>query len=132
MLSFFGFIKRYESDNSRFGDAARYVTGLGALPEVADFGVCYNKIADDLRDLGAAQEIRKTVHDLYFGPYRDYLANMRRIREARDILDKALDLSGCTYNDGAIRSDYKRRPDLLLLAAIARGLFDVSDAIRDY
>ena len=127
MLSLFSFIQRHAGDGTRYGDAARYVNSRDDFPEGAD----YTAIEDYLRENDADPDVREVFRAINRGPYSDYRANLTRLHEALDIQSDVFEMAGCHHYDGALRSDFKRRPELLLLAAIARGLFDIADAIRE-
>ncbi len=128
MLSLFSFIQRYTKEDTSFGDAARYVMRRRDFPQGPN--VSYSDVMQYMNKAGADPEIRETIADIYRGPYRSHLRDMKRIREAADMQCEIFDRTDCYHDDGRTREQFRQRPELLLLATIAKGLFDIADAIR--
>ena len=59
---------------------------------------------------------------------KDQAAN--RAANYLDILRDVYDRCDCYHDDGELRDQFKRRPELYLLAIIAGGLYEIADAIR--
>ena len=53
-----------------------------------------------------------------------------RIKAANMIRTKVFDYADCYHDEGELREQFKRRPELYLLAIIAGGLYEIADAIR--
>ena len=54
-----------------------------------------------------------------------------RFEAARDLHSKVFDICDCCHDDGRLREQFRQRPELFLLSAIASGLYEVADAIRE-
>ena len=128
MLSLFSFIQRYAKEDTSFGDAARYVMRRRDFPQGPN--VSYSDVMQYMNKAGADPELRETIANIWRGPYRSHLHDMKRIREAADMQHEIFDRTDCYRDNGDLRREFMQRPELLLLATIAKGLFDIADAIR--
>ncbi len=89
---------------------------------------------DNLEELqfeGASEFLQEVFDRVYKGEYSEYKKHQRRLQKALDTQYEVFDRLNCTHDDGEIRSQFKQRPELALLALIANGLFEVADAIRE-
>ena len=129
MLSLFSFIQRYTKDDTSFGDAARYVMSRRDFPQGPN--VSYSDVMQYMNKAGADPHLRESIVKIWCGPYRTHLHDMKRIREAADMQNEIFDRTDCYHDDGRTREQFRQRPELLLLATIAKGLFDIADAIRN-
>ena len=83
-----------------------------------------------LRWRGEPEKVIELLDRIYDGPYKRHLIEERRAHEALRIRDEIFDLTDCFRDCGDLRPAFKQRPELMLLAAIAGGLYEIADAIK--
>lgn len=54
-----------------------------------------------------------------------------RFEATRELWSEVFDFCDCCHDDGRLREQFRQRPELFLLSAIASGLYEVADAIRE-
>ena len=91
----------------------------------------YYVLQDYLRSTGASDELLDAFEYAYNGPYRKYLRDCQRVADGLQIRHEVYERCDCYHDEGGTREEFKRRPELALLAVIAKGLFDIADAIRE-
>lgn len=126
-MSFYSFVMRYLKQNDSFGDLARYIEGQEHFPK----GGNYQDIVNHLHINGASESLLEAFDMIYDGPYTRYMRDVRRVQDALVIRNNVYYRDNCIHDDGRIRDAYKQRPEITLLAVIAKGLFDIADAIRE-
>ena len=126
MLSFYGYMMKYTNSEDSTGALARYMS------RQCDFvrSSSYDDNLDQLHRCGASEFLLETFDRVYEAHYMEYLKDQRRISEGLAIQYEIFDRTNCTHDAGEIRSQFKQRPELALLALIAKGLFEIADAIR--
>lgn len=122
MPTFNEFITQYINDNSANGDLARYVSRQENFPR--DYGAIRKRLE------GTAY--LDTFERVYSGEYMTVLRDYRRVREALKIRDTVFYKTHCFKDEKALRYALRRRVEIALLSTIAKGLFDIADAIREH
>ena len=126
MLSFYGFMMHHTQDQDYIGALARYMSGKSYFVRSAS----YDDNLEQLQMMGASKFLIDSFGRAYDGPYTEYIKNQQRVELGLDLRNEIFDRTNCTHDDGEIRSQFRQRPELALLALIARGLFEIADAIR--